>query len=51
MFTMLSFALQYRKVIAEFTSNRANNVRWYELDDDEWQLVEHLSNILKVHTY
>ncbi|KAI0684077.1 hypothetical protein BC835DRAFT_1250855, partial [Cytidiella melzeri] len=47
-FTMLNFAVKYREAIAEFTSSLRTNMRKYELNDDEWEIVEQLRDVLKV---
>ena len=39
-YNMLVFALEYRKAIDEFSGDR--EVRKYELDEQEWEIVEQL---------
>ena len=45
---MLYFALQYRKVIDSITADKSLKLRKYELDSDDWDIVEDLVTILKV---
>jgi hypothetical protein len=44
---MLVFALDYRQVIDEISSDR--DMRKYELDEEEWELVQQLCDVLGVH--
>jgi hypothetical protein len=46
MYDMLVFALEYHEAIDELTGDR--DMRKYELDEDEWALVDQLCNLLKV---
>jgi hypothetical protein len=46
-YDMLVFALEYRKVIDEISSDR--DMRKYELDEEEWELVQQLCDVLAVH--
>lgn len=48
MFAMLSFALEYRKAIEMLTCDRKNDLRQFELSEDEWEIVRELSDTLKV---
>lgn len=50
-FIMLNFALEYREAIDRFAGDRDNNVRKYELSEEEWLLVEQLQKVLKVRRY
>ncbi|THV05846.1 hypothetical protein K435DRAFT_646377 [Dendrothele bispora CBS 962.96] len=45
---MLSFALDYRAAIKEFTADAENNLRDWELSLREWELLESLRDSLKV---
>lgn len=47
-FTMLSFALEYRTAIEGLTSERKNDLRQFELTEEEWEIVQELSDMLKV---
>ncbi len=45
---MLDFAIEYKEAIMEFTGSFKLNMRKYELDDTEWDLVEQVRDVLKV---
>lgn len=45
---MLSFALEYRTAIETLTSDRKNDLRQFELSEEEWEIVKELSDMLKV---
>lgn len=47
-FKMLDFALKYREGVDAITSDRTADLRNLELDDDEWELVRQLRDVLKV---
>lgn len=47
-YEMLSFAYLYREAYDELTSNRDMKMRDYELEDDEWEIVNQLAKVLKV---
>ena len=47
-YDMLVFAHDYCKAIDELTGDR--DMRKYELDENEWELVEQLCNLLWVHS-
>ena len=47
-FDMLSFAVKYRRAIEQMTSERKNDLRQYELAEEEWAIVRKLSDTLKV---
>lgn len=49
-YQMLEFALKYRTVIDMLTSERALDLRKYEVDKEEWILATQLCKILKVST-
>ncbi len=46
MYDMLVFALEYRKAIDEISGDK--EMRKYELEEEEWDLVQQLCDILKV---
>ncbi|KAF8798248.1 hypothetical protein BYT27DRAFT_7013155, partial [Phlegmacium glaucopus] len=41
-YDMLAFALEYKKVIEELTSDVNNGLRTFKLDEAEWVLVKEL---------
>jgi hypothetical protein len=47
-YDMLYCALQYRVAIESITSDRKNNLRQFELTEDEWVIVQELQDTLKV---
>jgi hypothetical protein len=47
-YDMLKFALEYKEAIKIVTSDLKNDLRKYELNDEEWGLVGELANTLKV---
>lgn len=47
-YEMLSFAYIYREPYNELTSNRDMKMRSYELEDEEWEIVNQLAKVLKV---
>ena len=47
-FILLRFALEYRDAVDQFTGDKANEVRQYELDEGEWEIAEQLRDVLKV---
>ena len=47
-FVVLNFALEYREAIDKFTGDRAMDIRNLELDEEEWELVKQLRDVLKV---
>ena len=47
-YVLLEFAVEYREVIDNLTSERGLELRDYEMDPDEWQLAKQLRYILKV---
>ena len=47
---MLEFALRYRALIDRITVNKKlPQLRKYELDEDEWEVIENLTSVLEVH--
>lgn len=47
-YEMLSFAYVYREAYNELTGNRDMKMRAYELEDEEWEIVNQLAKVLKV---
>ena len=47
-YDMLVFTLDYRDAVDDITGNRALKLRKYELDADEWRIIEELTQILEV---
>lgn len=45
---MLSFAVEYRKAVARMTADQELGLRKFELNSDEWRIVEQLTEVLKV---
>jgi len=45
---MLEFAVEYRSALEVITGDRNLTLRSYELNDEEWNLVEQLGNVLEV---
>ncbi|KAF8999054.1 hypothetical protein BDZ89DRAFT_892493, partial [Hymenopellis radicata] len=49
-FDMLSFVLKYRTEVTDFTAVAANGLRKFELDDDEWETLDSICEILEQGT-
>jgi hypothetical protein len=47
-YDMLNFAVEYQLAIDNMTGDKTTNLRKYELDDEEWKIVQQLRNTLKV---
>ena len=47
-YDMLKFVLAYRVVIDKITADKGLKLRKYELDNDNWVIVEDLVNVLEV---
>lgn len=45
---MMSFAIRYRQPIDAITANKMLKLRRFELDDDEWKVIQDLVEILEV---
>jgi hypothetical protein len=45
---MMCFALKYRKPIDLVTADKGLKLRKYELDDEEWGVMEDLVDVLEV---
>jgi hypothetical protein len=50
-FDMLTFTLEYRRVVEKFVADRKNNLRELELSEDEWKIVAQLNEVLMVGGY
>ncbi|KAH9935427.1 uncharacterized protein B0H18DRAFT_868666, partial [Fomitopsis serialis] len=48
-YKMSKFALEYRSTIDAITADKSLKLRKYELDKEEWLIVEELNVILKVN--
>jgi hypothetical protein len=44
---MLLFALEYREAIDKMSGDKTNNLRKYELSEEEWGLASQLRDVLK----
>src|SRR5271154_2091340 len=47
-YDMLKFAVKYRSALDSITGNRDMKLREYELSGEEWNIVKHLRDVLKV---
>ena len=47
---MMHFVLTYWKAIDQITADKGLKLRKYELDNDDWVVVEDLVNVLKVYS-
>jgi hypothetical protein len=47
-YDMLDFSIKYKAAIVNLTSERKNNLRQYELVEEEWKIAEELAETLKV---
>jgi hypothetical protein len=47
-FNMLDAALDKRKAINELTGDKKNKVRELELQEEEWEILEQLRDVLEV---
>jgi hypothetical protein len=45
---MLRFVLAYREAVDQITADKALKLRRYELDNDDWLIVEDLVSVLEV---
>lgn len=46
-YDMLLFALEYREAIDKMSGDKTNNLRKYELSEEEWRLASQLCDVLK----
>jgi len=49
MFDMLWFAYKHHKAINKFMGDQRNNLRKFELKENDWIMVKQLCNILEVY--
>ena len=47
-YDMLNFVLAYRVVIDKITADKGLKLRRYELDNDNWVIIEDLVSVLEV---
>jgi hypothetical protein len=47
-YDMMKFALTYRMAIDKITADKALKLRKYELDNDDWAIIEDLVSVLEV---
>ena len=47
-YDMMKFVLAYRAAIDKITADKGIKLRKYELDQDDWTIIEDLVNILEV---
>jgi hypothetical protein len=47
-YDMLCFAIEYCAAIKKVTAERGNNLRQFELTEEEWTIAKELRDILKV---
>jgi len=45
---MMRFVLAYREAVDQITADKALKLRRYELDNDDWVIVEDLVSVLEV---
>jgi hypothetical protein len=48
---MLRFVLKFREPIDRITADKALKLRKFELDDNDWRIVNDLVSVLEVRTY
>ena len=48
-YDMLCFIVKYRTAVEHITSDRKNDLRRFELTEDEWVIASELCDTLKVH--
>ena len=49
---MLEFVTgEYQPAIEALISDRTNNLRKWELDEEEWEIAQQLKNLLQVRVY
>ena len=46
-YDMLSFAIEYREAIESMTADQKNDLRKFELAEEEWVIAEEVRNTLK----
>jgi hypothetical protein len=45
---MLKVALEYCEAVDDITANKSVKLHKYELDDEDWEIVKNLLQVLKV---
>ena len=48
-YEMLQFAIEYRDALDKIMGEKELNLRAYEMDNEEWEIAEQLSEVLKVY--
>jgi hypothetical protein len=48
---MLSFVVGYRVAIDKITTDKTLKLRKYELDNEDWLIIEDLVNVLEVREF
>ena len=48
---MMCFVLAYRQAVDQITADKALKLRRYELDNDDWAIVEDLVGVLEVSSF
>ena len=46
---MLQFAVEYHNALDKITGKKELNLRAHEMDNEEWDIAEQLSEVLKVY--
>ena len=46
---MLQFTVEYRDALDKITGKKELNLRAYEMDNEEWEIAEQLSEVLKIY--
>jgi len=49
-YNMLTFAYQYKDALNKITAMREMKLRQYEIDQEEWDVIRQLQDLLKVKT-
>ena len=48
---MMHFVLTYRQAIDQITADKGLKLRRYELDGDDWAIIENLVSVLEVSSF
>ena len=48
---MMKFVVAYQAAIDKITADKAFKLRKYELNNDDWVIMEDIVSVLKVHCY
>ena len=51
MFDLLEYSLRHQKELDTMTQQRDLGLQKFKLRDHEWELIEQLYDVLKVHAY